>query len=40
MEQVKKVRFEGEFDTTVYAETLSGEAYVWGEGYSAVPRRQ
>lgn len=39
MEQVKNVRFEGFNDSTVYAETLSGETYVWGEGYSAVPTR-
>ena len=37
MEQVKNVRFEGEFETTVFAETLSDETYIWGEGYSAVP---
>lgn len=39
MEQVKNVRFEGDFETTVFAETLSGETYVWGEGYSAVPAK-
>ena len=39
MEQVKNVRFEGDFETTVFAETLSGETYVWGEGYSAVPSK-
>lgn len=39
MEQVKNVRFEGEFETTVFAETLSDETYVWGEGYSAVPTK-
>ena len=37
IEQVKNVRFEGEFETTVFAETLSDETYIWGEGYSAVP---
>ena len=39
MKQVKNVRFEGDFETTVFAETLSGETYVWGEGYSAVPTK-
>lgn len=39
MKQVKNVRFEGDFETTVFVETLSGETYVWGEGYSAVPAK-
>ena len=39
MEQVKNVRFQGDFETTVFVETLSGETYVWGEGYSAVPTK-
>lgn len=39
MKQVKNVRFEGDFETTVFAETLSSETYVWGEGYSAVPTK-
>lgn len=39
MEQIKNVWFEGFNSCTVYAETASGETYVWGEGYSAVPTK-
>ena len=36
MEQVIKVWFD---ENTVYAETDSGETYVWGKGYAAVPTK-
>lgn len=36
MEKIKDVRFG---DHTVYATTLSGDVYVWGEDYTLSPKK-